>query len=238
LGKIVFITGTDTGAGKTVLTGLLLAHLRATGMRALAMKPFCSGSRADARLLFELNDREVPIETVNPFYFRKPLAPLVAARLARRHVSFEKAVAQICELQQGCEVLLVEGIGGIFVPLGEKFMVRDLIGHLRGAVVLAARNGIGVINQVLLSTFALTSLGKLHTTVVLMGKPDSDISARRNSAVLREFLPLTDVFEIPFLRGDLRLVEVIRRQARNCEEPLAKMVKFGVFPGIQTSKSP
>ena len=225
MGKIVFITGTDTGAGKTVLTGLLLAHLRRSGVSALAMKPFCTGSREDASLLFELNERALPIETVNPFYFSEPLAPMVAARLARRRISFRETIAKIRVLEKHCEVLLVEGIGGLFVPLGEKFMVRDLIARLRCPVILSARNAIGVINHVLLSTSALRTVGKTHITVVLMQRPDADVSARSNSSILREFLPGTKVFEIPPLSGDLRRPDVIRSQAGKCEEPLAKIAQ-------------
>lgn len=240
MGKAVFITGTDTGAGKTALTGLLLAHLRASGVHALAMKPFCSGSRDDARLLFELSNREIPIEALNPFYFPKPLAPLVAARLARRHVSFQETIAKICELQKNCEILLIEGVGGLFVPLGENFMVSDLIARLRCSVLLAARNGIGVINHVLLSTSAITSLGTIHTTVVLMGKSDPDISCQSNSEVLRELLRHTDVFEVPFLSEDLHSADVIRAQATSREGLLSQIVRARAFrrafQGIQASK--
>ena len=78
--RIIFITGTDTGVGKTLLTGLLLHHLRQSGCHALAMKPFCSGSRADAEFLHAVQDGELTLDEINPFFFAEPLAPLVAAR--------------------------------------------------------------------------------------------------------------------------------------------------------------
>src|SRR6185312_6066960 len=83
-GKIVFITGTDTGVGKTIFTGLLVRHLREHGVHALAMKPFCSGGRGDVKLLRAMQDAELTENEINPFYFPKPVAPLVDARRSKR----------------------------------------------------------------------------------------------------------------------------------------------------------
>src|SRR6476469_2720446 len=93
--KIVFITGTDTGVGKTLLTGLLLCHLRARGARALALKPFCSGSRGDAQLLHDLQDGDLTLEEVNPFYFPEPVAPLVSARKHKRKIPLDEVIQHI-----------------------------------------------------------------------------------------------------------------------------------------------
>src|SRR5205823_6159208 len=84
--RAIFITGTDTGVGKTVLTACLLHHLLQSGMDVLAMKPFCSGSRADVDLLQALQGSRLPDQEMNPFYFSDPVAPLVAARQARRKI--------------------------------------------------------------------------------------------------------------------------------------------------------
>src|SRR5271154_6727959 len=73
--KIIFITGTDTGVGKTVVTALLLRHLRRAGCNALAIKPFCSGSRADARLLLSFQKNLLTLDEINPFFFNQPVAP-------------------------------------------------------------------------------------------------------------------------------------------------------------------
>ncbi len=151
--RLIFITGTDTGVGKTLLTALLLAHLRAAGCRAWALKPFCSGSRADARLLHALQDNELTLEQVNPFFFKQPVAPLVAARAERRRVRLGDALAHIRwaatrlgsmrggrpgpgDTEGGrssrppASFLLVEGAGGLLAPLGEGFTLQDLMGRL------------------------------------------------------------------------------------------------------------
>src|SRR5436190_3837938 len=91
--RVIFITGSDTGAGKTYLTALLLAYLRQKGIHALAMKPFCSGSRDDVELLQALQDREISDELMNPFYFEEPIAPLAAGREHGRMISLDTVLA-------------------------------------------------------------------------------------------------------------------------------------------------
>ena len=93
--RTIFITGTDTGVGKTLLTALLLTHLRDGGCKARALKPFSSGGREDAELLFKLQDGELTLDEINPFHFSEPLAPLVAARIHRRSISLREVLAHI-----------------------------------------------------------------------------------------------------------------------------------------------
>src|ERR1700722_15876817 len=115
--KIIFVTGTDTGVGKTLLTALLLHHLRARGCRALAMKPFCSGGRADVRLLQSLQPGELSDAEMNPFYFKQPIAPLAASLGKRKKIPLNLVVEKIRAVARKCDVLLVEGSGGLLVPL-------------------------------------------------------------------------------------------------------------------------
>ena len=87
--KFIFVTGTDTGVGKTLLTGLLVAHLLNSGKRAIALKPFCSGGMDDVEFLYAMQGGAVAREEINPFYFPEPVAPLVSARLHRRRIRLE-----------------------------------------------------------------------------------------------------------------------------------------------------
>src|ERR1035441_2988306 len=92
MSRIIFITGTDTGVGKTLLTGLHLHHLRQSGCHALAMKPFCSGSRADTEFLHTVQDAELAPEEITPFSISEPLAPLVAARRHHRSIALAEVL--------------------------------------------------------------------------------------------------------------------------------------------------
>ena len=220
--RILFITGTDTGVGKTVLTALLLAHLRQTGVRALALKPFCSGTRADARTLYALQNGELRLDEVNPFSFTEPVAPLVAARKHRRCVALKEVLAHIqstiekhlLPLQNSPAnpkepVLLIEGCGGLLVPLGKRFTVLDLITELPSLnprltrddssiartvpplaleILVVARNKLGVLNHTLLTVHALRhALSRSSrlapppaVRVVLMSPRSGDASSASN----------------------------------------------------------
>jgi len=191
--RIIFITGTDTGVGKTVLTGLLLTHLRQTGRRAFALKPFCSGGRADAEILHALQDGELSLDQINPFYFEEPVAPLAAARLHRRKISLDqtlKHIGQVYDLlldrpakisRANNEViqhsnnpvrldpiLLIEGAGGLLAPLGQWFSAEDLIKTLRCEVIVTAANRLGTLNHTALTGRILQEAGAQRLRVVLM----------------------------------------------------------------------
>lgn len=222
LGKIIFITGTDTGVGKTIFTGLLVHHLRSEGVKALAMKPFCSGSRADVRLLRAMQDAALTEEEINPFYFPEPIAPLVSARQRKRLISLGEVVQRIKTIARRCECLLVEGAGGLLVPLGEKYLVSDVIQRLNcDVVVVVARNQLGTINHTLLTVNALKRFGVKNIVVVLMGTSKKDASVEKNGGVLREFLGGTRVVEVEFLGKKANKIGVLKKTVRNLKKTLA-----------------
>ena len=185
--RIYFVTGTDTGAGKTVLTVLLVNHLRSHGVNAVALKPVCSGGRSDARRLFAAMDGALPLDEINPWHFRAAIAPSLAARQEKKKVKLAQAVARIRRRQKKCDVLVVEGAGGLLSPLGEDFNSRDLIMALGAVPIIAAPNRLGVVNHVLLTLEALPKLVRAKARVVLMPQRKPDISAKSNASLLAEF---------------------------------------------------
>ncbi len=224
LARIIFVTGTDTGVGKTLLTGLLLHYLRNEGCHALAMKPFCSGDLADTDLLHAVQDAELTRDEITPFFFAEPLAPLVAARRHHRTIRLPDVLRRIRGVAARCECLLIEGIGGLRVPLGEGFSVRDLIGRLPCEVVVVARNQLGTINHTLLTLDALRTLENKACKVVLMSPNHADVSARSNGGILAELLAPTPVFPVGFLgRNPLRL-EALERIRKKMQNTLARIL--------------
>jgi len=220
-GKIIFITGTDTGVGKTIFTGLLVHHLRAKGVHALAMKPFCSGGRADVRLLRAMQDAALTEEEINPFYFPEPIAPLVSARRRKHLISLAEVVREIRKRATRCECLLIEGSGGLLVPLGEKYLVSDLIKRLNCEVIVVARNQLGTINHTLLTVTALKHFGVKKIAVALMGTGKKDASVEKNGEVLREFLKGTRVVEVEFLGKKANKIGVLKKSNRKVKKTLA-----------------
>jgi dethiobiotin synthetase len=198
--RVHFITGTDTGAGKTLFTAMLLAHLRANGHRALAIKPVCTGPRDDVRLLQSLQPGELTDAEMNPFHFRKPAAPVVAGQGGG--VSPAKVACSVSNIKHKCDILLVEGAGGLMVPLGRKATWEDVLGRLECAVWLVANNRLGAINHTLLTAKRLEFTGNSADGVILMNlqrRSEQVRATSQNKPVLVSFLRKTPLFEVPFL---------------------------------------
>jgi len=224
--KIIFITGTDTGVGKTLLTALLLHHLRQTGVRALAMKPFCSGGLADVKLLQSLQPGELSDAEMNPFYFKEPIAPLIAAEKNRRIIRLSEVVAQIKHVGKKCDCLLIEGSGGLLVPLGKGFTVADLIAKLNCQVIVVARNRLGTINHTLLTINVLRATVKVaaRLAVVLMAAQKPDFASFSNQKTLFNLLKPIKVLKIPFLGKKATRLASIKTQHRKVKRALTILV--------------
>ena len=227
MGRIIFVTGTDTGVGKTVLTASLLHHLRLCGIHALAMKPFCSGSRADVELLQSLQDRERSDREINPYYFREPVAPLVSVKKQRRHISFREILRRINLLAGQCDVLLVEGLGGVMVPLIVGRTLADVIARLNCDVVVVARNQLGTINHSLMTVKTLRAVGVRvnRIKIVLMNQQDEDVSARTNRSILSEWLSPVKIFAFPFFGGNPNKTKAVKLRRKKIKKTLACLTK-------------
>jgi len=196
-----FITGTDTGVGKTVLTALLARHLRERGVNAAALKPICSGVRDDARALRAAMNGALTPDEINPWHFRAPLAPLLAARRERKRVTPADVLAHVRAMQKRFDVVLVEGVGGLLSPLGENFDSRDLIAALRATPMVVCPNRLGAVNQVLLTLATLPRSASCRARVVLMSPSKPDAATNTNAGLLAEFFDAKRIFELPWLGG-------------------------------------
>jgi len=249
--RIIFITGTDTGVGKTLFAGLLLCHLQNAGCPVVAMKPFCSGGRADAELLCALQGGELDLEEINPFYFHEPVAPLIAARKHRRSISLREVTGRIRELQTKIQsrkritrsgagshrsssvangagrVLLIEGAGGLLAPLGEGYSASDLFKKLRCEVIVVASNRLGTVNHTLLTVQALRQVGMPPSAikVVLMDRRARDVSCGSNPGILVEMLDPVPLFSVPFLGSRARHATAIRKNSAKIKATLAEIMK-------------
>lgn len=172
-----FITATDTGVGKTIVTTGLALALRHQGYDVGVMKPVSSGGRADALFLRKSLDLDDPIDLINPVHFKAPLAPTIAAKLERKSISIKKIITAYRKLKDiHKDGVLVEGIGGIMVPLVDRspqrhspspcaqglgrehkvninrnYLVIDLIKDLKLPLIIVARPMLGTINHSLLT---------------------------------------------------------------------------------------
>lgn len=198
MAQTLFITGTDTGVGKTVLTALLAHSLRERGVKVAALKPVCSGGRDDARALRAALDGALTLDEINPWHFRAAIAPLLAARKENRRVKLSQVGAHIRAMQKCFDLVLVEGAGGLLSPLGEDFDSRDLMAALRATPIIVAPNKLGAVNQVLLTLAALPESLRTKTRVVLFAQPKPDASAKSNAKLIAEF-SRAEIFLLPWL---------------------------------------
>lgn len=149
--RSIFITGTDTGVGKTLIAAALAAVLKNKAIDVGVMKPVASGGRDDAELLIKGAGVIDDITLVNPYCFETPVAPSVAAEIEGVRIDIEKIKAAYEELSRRHETLIVEGVGGLLVPIYKGYLVSDLIKDLNLPVIIVSRPALGTINHTLLT---------------------------------------------------------------------------------------
>jgi len=223
LKRTLFITGTDTGAGKTVLTALLARFLRQRGVRVAALKPICSGGRADALALHAALDGALALDEINPWHFRAAISPLLAARLEKKPVKLSAVLEHIRATRKKFAVVLVEGAGGLLSPLGENFDSRDLILALRATPIIVAPNKLGAVNHLLLTLESLPKNLRARAKVVLMSPPKSDAATASNAKLLAQFVSPEKTFTLPWLGEDFSATEVLKK--RQVKRTLAALLK-------------
>lgn len=210
-----FITGTDTGVGKTLVTALLALHFRSLGVGVGVMKPFATGCRSESGVLIsedaeflkgvcELSDE---LELINPARWEEPLAPLVAARRASDASDHWHNVLKSYEvLRSRHEIVLVEGVGGVLVPVqerdGEILTCVHLANTLKLPTILVARRALGTINHTLLTIEALRNSNiEIAGFIFCDAQPvdENDIAAQTSPAIIAEMTRLPILSEVPYL---------------------------------------
>lgn len=164
--KAVFITGTDTGVGKSIASATLAMLLRRQGLKVGVMKPVTSGCverngqlvSEDAELLAFAAGVELTPDCT-PYLLRAPLAPSIAAKLDGVRIDFQVIKAAFERLAARYDYLIVEGAGGLMVPLAGGLLMSDLAVHLGLPIAVVARPNLGTINHTLLTTFSARHLG-------------------------------------------------------------------------------
>src|ERR1700730_2671134 len=126
-----FVTGTDTGVGKTHTVVQLLRLLRASGLRCAGMKPICCGDRQDAQLLLAAGSEGLTIDEINPVWLQTPAAPLVAAEVEQINIDIARIRKAIVDLTERFDCVLVEGVGGWLVPIRADYFMSDLAGEIK-----------------------------------------------------------------------------------------------------------
>ena len=207
----LFVTGTDTGVGKTLVASALAAWCRRQGIDVGVMKPIATGERrtiaSDARRLAQAAEVSDPWPLINPVCYRDPLAPAVAAQRAHRPVRLAAVVRAFRELSRRHDVMIVEGIGGLLVPLSRRTTVGEMIRLLDLPLLIVARRRLGTLNHTLLTVEHARRAGLAVAGVALnaadppAADPGARLAERTNPDALRACLPVPLVGNLSRLDG-------------------------------------
>lgn len=196
----LFITGTDTGVGKTFVTALLTRALAARGEPVLALKPVCCGDRQDAELLRQASGRgDLSLDDINPCWLKTPAAPLTAALIECVTLSVPALAAQVRRHVHPERHLLVEGVGGWEVPLTPAESVASLAAELGFPVLVVVDNKLGALNHTLLTVRRIEAAGlPLAGLVLNHTRPMRDAASVSNRHILESILGLPVLADLLF----------------------------------------
>ncbi len=204
-GRGIFITGTDTGVGKTVATAVLARILRSRGIRVGVMKPVTSGCAVvdgqlvsdDAELLKWASAAGAPDKDISPYLLKAPLAPSVAASMDGTRICFDTIVEAYERLAVTHDFILVEGAGGLMVPLTGNLMVSDLIGCLRLPALIISRPDLGTVNHTLMTCFCAKQTGIEVKGIIVNNYPENPGDAEKYAPGMieeRSGVPVIGIF--------------------------------------------
>jgi dethiobiotin synthetase len=191
-----FITGTDTGVGKTLITGAIAHLLAEQGLRVGVFKPVASGCRptpgglvsTDAEFLLDCAQADWPLDIISPVTFEIPAAPITCRRLENRPLDYDAIARAYRFLCERSDAVLVEGIGGALVPLTETETVLDLAAEFDLPTLIVARPRLGTINHTLLTIKAVRDAGLPLAGVIISGynASQADIAEQTSPDVIAQ----------------------------------------------------
>jgi len=201
-----FLTGTDTGVGKTYVAALLIRALRKAGLDTVGLKPICCGDRSDAEILHAAAEGELSLDDVNPVWFRFPAAPYTAAIVENRLPDLDQIRDRFARIRATRRSLIVEGVGGWLVPILRNYSVADLAAEMALPVVVVAANKLGALNHTLLTVQAIKAHGLPCAGVILNNMAaEPGAATSTNRSVLEHLLEVPVLYEVEMGQAVLRL---------------------------------
>ncbi len=209
INKSFFITATGTGIGKTFVTCALCHQLKKAGTDIFAIKPIISGwedSDTDTHKIITslgLSASQQNIEKISPWRFKAPLSPNIAAEKEKRTIDFAELVGFCQKSQAENQALLIEGVGGLMVPINNDKTVLDLIKQLKIPAILVAGTYLGSINHTLLSINAMNQAG-IKIQAIILSQSSECAGLDETYRTLRNFTD-TKIITIPYLEESINI---------------------------------
>lgn len=220
----LFITGTDTGVGKTIIAGAIIAAMHSRGIKTGAMKPIETGCistgkslhPSDGAFLKDMAQMDEPLNQVTPLCFGPPLAPLVASEIEGRTIDLQKIRKHFRMLTDKYEAVIVEGIGGLLVPIKRDYLVLDLVRELELPLVVVARPSLGTINHTLLTVnYAIKEGLRIAGIIINFSRfPEGNIAENTNPQAIQQLTDIPFIGVFPFLK-DLERENLERAAAKH-----------------------
>ena len=186
----LFITGTDTGVGKTLIAGAIAKILTDKGLKVGVFKPIATGCNrrweglvsGDTEFLSYCANSDLHLSTITPLGYTAPAAPIVSAAREKRPIDFSQIAAAYKDICQNCDIVIVEGIGGARVPLTIEFDLLDLAIEFDLPVVIVARPNLGTINHTLMTIDCVRAAELKIAGVVINGYNATEATVAENTA--------------------------------------------------------
>ena len=192
----LFVTGTDTGVGKTHTVVQLLRLLRASGLRCAGVKPICCGDRSDAQLLLAAGSDGLTVDEINPVWLKIPAAPFAAGLIEQVDIDIPRILETLIDLQRRFDCVIVEGVGGWLVPIRADYFVSDLAAEMKLPVLVVARNRLGCLNHSMLTINSVRDRGLKCAGLVLNNLGQEDIAISTNADILKRIVDVPVVSEL------------------------------------------
>ena len=227
----LFVTGTDTSVGKTYVCGRLLEFLKKKGIQAGYQKWVATGADAelpeDLALCLSAAGIESTPESLDgqvPFRFRFPASPHLAAEIENREVKSEVIIEKYVTLAAKYEWLIVEGVGGVMVPLRRELLLIDLLARLQPRILVVARSGLGTLNHTLLTLEALR-----HRKITVLGVVFSDAEKQEDEMLVQDNMRTIEETALVRVFGRLR-----RKADKEKQESSFKTVGQAIMDELRT----
>jgi len=257
MAKGFFVTGTDTGVGKTVITAALIQAIRLLGIKVCGMKPIETGCLksefgvrssgfgvhpheaealrvkdrvlipSDGMFLKKMAGMDDPIDLVTPIRLENPLAPFPASEIEDIPVDIEKIRKAYAELSKKYEVVVAEGIGGLFVPLKRDYFLLDLARDFALPIIVVSRPGLGTINHTMLTVNCAIKEGLTVAGIIInYSQPPKDTpSEKTNPEVIKQISPVPIIGIFPYLE-DIARTTIEKAAVKNLDIERIKKYLF------------
>jgi dethiobiotin synthetase len=204
----VFVTGTDTGVGKTVVAAGIAGAMRKDGIDVGVMKPIATGipqgngfRSSDAELLAKISDCKDSENEINPVFLPLESSPLAASRALNIDIKLGEIFSAFKRLTDKHDFVIVEGIGGVMVPLKQNYFVIDMIKEMNLPVLIVSRAALGTLNHTMLTVRACKEHNLNVAGIVLNGVRNDNFAEKTANELIRDLTEIFVIGSIPFVNG-------------------------------------